>query len=323
LVIDTQGAEAEVIEGGKGSLWRFHWVQVETSSTNVYINGNTRETVDQLLNSAGFAMEAEIEQRPGHGDRIYKRIQEISASDRCFQSRNYQAINTARLRHLSGLPINLKNQSVLELGSGPGDITALFLDQNCCITSIDARPENIREASLRHQPSKQWNGFVYELPQIISPFKTSYDIVIAYGILYHLEDPLSLLRAVAAMQPRNFVLETCVTPETAPRLGPQQQLYPLHRCSELATDGSQSVTGVGCRPDRRWLWKTLQTLFDYVYCCTHQPHHPEFPLNWRSDAISNVQGLTRMIFICSSEPMNSDLLTESLPMLQHRSEHQD
>ncbi|MFM7676674.1 MAG: hypothetical protein ACKO5F_14095 [Synechococcus sp.] len=141
---------------------------------------------------------------------------------------------------------------------------------------------------------------------------TSYDLVIAYGILYHLDDPLPLLRAVAAIKPRHFLLETCVTPE----LSTQSSGYPLCRCSEQASDGSQSVTGVGCRPDRRWLWKTLQSLFQYVYSYTHQPDHPEFPLNWEADGIGNISGLSRMIFLCSNESISSKLVTESLPMRQ-------
>jgi hypothetical protein len=134
----------------------------------------------------------------------------------------------------------------------------------------------------------------------------------AYGILDHLEDPLSLLRAVAAMNPRHFVLETCVTPESST----QPSGYPLYRCNEQASDGSQSVTGVGCRPDRRWLWKTLQSLFEYVYSCRNQPDHPEFPLNWEADGIGGSTGLKRMIYVCSNEPINSELVAESLPMRQ-------
>ena len=53
LVIDTQGAEVEVIQGGTGSLWRFDWIQIETSSTNVYTNGNTRQLVHRLLRVCG------------------------------------------------------------------------------------------------------------------------------------------------------------------------------------------------------------------------------------------------------------------------------
>jgi len=312
LVIDTQGAEVEVIQGGSGSLWRFDWIQVETSIATVYTNGNTREAVHQLLTAAGFAMTAEIEQCPGHGDRIYKRIEPISSADDCFNSPNYQAINAARLKHLSQLPLELEQQSVLELGSGPGDLTAFWLDRQCCITRIDARPENIRAAALKHHCSLQWSGFVYELPHKIAPDNTSYDLVIAYGVLYHLQDPLCLLHAVAAMKPRQFVLETCVTSESST----ESSGYPLYRCGEQATDGSQSVTGVGCRPDRRWLWKKLQALFKYVYCSRHQPNHPEFPLNWEASPINNSTRLTRMVFICSSEPINSNLITESLPVRQ-------
>ena len=46
------------------------------------------------------------------------------------------------------------------------------------------------------------------------------------------------------------------------------------------------------------------------------PNHPELPLNWEADGIGNSDGLARMVFICSNEPIYSKLVTESLPMQQ-------
>jgi FkbM family methyltransferase len=316
LVIDTQGAELEVLQGAIGSLWRFDWIQVETSNVSVYENGATREAVHLMLSSHGFALNKEIEHRPGHGDRLYKRVQNIPPVDPCFASKDYQEINAARLKHLCNLPIDFKNQSVLELGSGPGDLSSHFLNNNCCVTSIDARPENVRAAMEKHRATKRWSGFGYQIPGQIAPQGTRYEVVAAYGILYHLDEPERMLSAVAALYPQYFILETCVTPEQSTEALENRMNAPLFPCRERADKGSQAITGLGCRPDRQWVWETLQRYFTFVYCCVEQPDYPQFPVNWHREALNDTPELTRMIFICSAEAINSESLTTKLPMLQ-------
>ena len=66
-VIDVQGSELDVLLGGIGSLWRFDFIQIETSSVNVYENGNTRDAVIKLLSNNGFQLTKTIEQVAGHG----------------------------------------------------------------------------------------------------------------------------------------------------------------------------------------------------------------------------------------------------------------
>lgn len=63
-----QGSELDVLLGGIGSLWRSDLIQIETSSVNVYENGNTRDAVSKLLSNNGFKLTKTIEQVPGHGD---------------------------------------------------------------------------------------------------------------------------------------------------------------------------------------------------------------------------------------------------------------
>ena len=57
-----------------------------------------------------------------------------------FSSEHYETHNRARLRHLASLGLELSGR-VLEVGSGPGDHTAFYLERGCSVVSIDARRE--------------------------------------------------------------------------------------------------------------------------------------------------------------------------------------
>jgi FkbM family methyltransferase len=311
LLIDVQGAELDVLEGAKGSLWRFNIIQIEASSVSVYTNGNTRDKVFEIMRSNGFRLESAHDMVEGHGDILFKRACFIGDADPGFSTKEYQDINSARIEHLASLNLELENQSVLELGCGPGDITRFLLEQGCFVTSIDGRPENISETMRRHQSSGRWNGFVYDLEQRIHPDSARYDIVLAYGVLYHLSSPADFIRRIAALQPKLFLLSTCVTPETT-------ALPPNHPAGLLREDqgnGTQALHGTGCRPLRNWLWELLKKEFDNVYACRHQPKHPQFPTDWTINT-NWKSTLTRMVFVCSHKQISSTWSMRDLPMQQ-------
>ena len=94
-----------------------------------------------------------------------------------------------RIEHLASLGISFDRKTVLELGSGPGDLAEYFLSEGAYVTSIDGRAENICTAHDKFKDNHRWTGFVYDLEKQIAPIDVKYDIVIAYGILYHLSNP--------------------------------------------------------------------------------------------------------------------------------------
>jgi hypothetical protein len=104
-----------------------------------------------------------------------------------------------------------------------------------------------------------------------------------------------------------LLLETCVS------FGVEAAVNPV---GEDATDPSQSVRGLGCRPTRRWVIDVLRGEFSYVYVPLTQPWHSEFPLDWSNPA-SPAQ-LTRAIFIASRRLIKNQLLVEELPDRQVR-----
>ena len=132
-----------------------------------------------------------------------------------------------------------------------------------------------------------------------------FDIVYAYGILYHLSNPGAALQFMSNACSGLLLLETCVS------LGEELSVNPT---KEDGAAPSQAIGGMGCRPTRPWLWRELSRLFEFVYATATQPAHEEFPTGWtvpRSES-----GLTRSVFVASRRPLESDLLLDHLPAVQ-------
>ena len=308
LLVDIQGAEIDFLLGARGSLWRFDTIQIEASSARVYQTGNTRDEVIRILSNHGFKLEKADEMVKGHGDYLFRRENPIGEPDQAFSSKGYLDINDARLEHLASLDLALENKTILELGSGPGYITEFLIKQGAYVTSIDARIENIQATRQKLNPSRRWNGFVYDVEKEIRPSIVNYDIVLAYGILYHLSNPRKLIERIAIMNPSLFIMETCVTPEQS-KSRPEQ---PSGLLEEDQTNGTQALRGTGCRPVRDWLWELLNKNFANSYTCKHQPAHPQFPTDWSITTRWN-KDLTRSVFVCSSNPIDASWALKELP----------
>src|SRR5262249_21359997 len=152
-----------------------------------------------------------------------------------------------------------------------GDHTTFFVDRGCSIVSVEPRPENCRlfRSNMRSlgisspDPVTLIESSLEEAEDLgLGPF----DVVYAYGILYHLTDPARGLAFMSRHCAGILLLETCVS------FGSDQSI------NLVVEDGpSQAVSGTGCRPTRTWVWSQLSKQFPYVYATATQPAHPEFP----------------------------------------------
>jgi FkbM family methyltransferase len=312
LVLDVQGAELEVLTGAAGSLWRFDWILCEVSSAAVYSVGATQKQVQQILESHGFILEGYFELRPGHGDVLYKRQPREMLDQDASKLTGVNNINIARINHLDSLPLDLKERSVLELGSGRGDLSDYFLAQGCALTSVEGRADLVSVAAARHEARShsRWSGFCYDMTKTLSPGACRYNVISAYGILNDLPDPIAFLDRVAAMKPELFLLESCVMSE-------YQSVDPSFVEQDDVNAGSQVVSEAGCPPSREWLWTALQARFAFVYACRSQPDHPDFPLDWSRGASAETN--TRMVFIGAERQLNCSYeLVSLLPQTQYR-----
>jgi 2-polyprenyl-3-methyl-5-hydroxy-6-metoxy-1,4-benzoquinol methylase len=91
-----------------------------------------------------------------------------------------------------------KNKSIVELGCGYGDFGNMILQKGAkrCL-SIDARSEHIKIGKERYPLI----NFLYmnceNMPDDIHTFFKDYDILIHFGLLYHLENPIEHLTSLS------------------------------------------------------------------------------------------------------------------------------
>lgn len=226
---------------------------------------------------------------------------------RNFHSQHYLQHNARRLEHLASLHLPVAGLSVLEVGAGIGDHSHYYIDRGCKITITDSRSDNIHYLRV-HFPDCDVQSLDMEHPSSIkgSPF----DIVHCYGLLYHLMNPEQALEFLGKQTRKMLFLDTCVS------FGQNEEIIIVE---EDQYNPTQSSSGFGCRPTRPWLYKKLQTLFEYVYLPKTQPNHEEFPLNWTAPEKHHAS-LQRAIFIASREKLTNDSLTLSLINKQTRHE---
>lgn len=220
-----------------------------------------------------------------------------------FYSDHYRRHDEARLSHLDGLGLPLRGRTVLEVGSGPGHHTWFYSVRECEITATDARPECVAEIQ-KHFPAVKTAVIDMNEPEPLATLGT-FEIVHCYGLLYHLHDPARAISALARACSDLLFLETCVTPH-----GEKS----VNLTEEIGSDYTQSISNIGCRPTREWVFEELKAHFPFVYQTRTQPDHDEFPLNWNT--IGDNNALTRMVTVSSRQPLDNTLLSPELLEVQ-------
>ncbi|CAN5333999.1 hypothetical protein BH10PSE2_BH10PSE2_07790 [soil metagenome] len=211
-----------------------------------------------------------------------------------FRDDGYLRMNTARLEHLSSVLQRMGSYaptgSLLELGAGIGDHTAFWIDRGFRVVSSDARPECV-EAIKNRFPDLNVRLIDADAPQ---SFEERFDVVYAYGLLYHLQRPALAIASMSQACSGTLFLETCVSfgDELAVNLVPEPADLP-----------SQSFHGMGCRPTRPWVFAELQKHFLHVYQLGWQPNHEQFPTDWSAPESAKA-ALHRAIFVASRTPLN-------------------
>jgi SAM-dependent methyltransferase len=234
----------------------------------------------------------------------------LEAANATFRSFHYLRHNQRRLEHLASLDLDLAGRTVLELGAGVGDHTTFFLDRGCTVLSVEPRAENCQLFTAAMQAHAKTGYSRVARARLVQCdvgsmdryITETFDIVCAYGLLYHLAEPQAALEAMARRCGDLLLLETCVS------FGANEAINPE---PEPQSSASQSFQGMGCRPTRPWVFSQLTGLFAYVYATKTQPAHEEFPLDWTTPPPGG--GLRRAVFVASRRPLSKPLLLDHLP----------
>jgi FkbM family methyltransferase len=216
-----------------------------------------------------------------------------------FDELNALAINHARLAHLESLRLPLSGKSVLDAGCGVGRLAQFFVKRGCRTVCIDARSENIDRLRALY-PGIETGVANVETDRLVR-FGV-FDIVVCYGLLNHLANPLAGLAHMAEVCGEMLLLETVISDCALPvcRLADEQSETP-----------NQALGGFGCRPSPAFIAMALTRLgFPFVYAPLEPPAHPDFEFEWLGDLADSRDGhALRYVFVASRTELESSQLT--------------
>lgn len=131
------------------------------------------------------------------------------------------------------------------------------------------------------------------------PDDKTFDIIVSYGTLYHLHNPILAIKNLANICKEFIILSTAGNGENngITFLTEQKQ-------------NAQSFTHKGCRPSRKWLENEFKKKFKYIYFPLSQPDHSDFKKSW----ISPVPQPCRFIILGSHKELVNPNLTTTLPI---------
>jgi FkbM family methyltransferase len=219
----------------------------------------------------------------------------------CFDTPEALELNQARVDHLRALELPLRGKRVLDVGCGVGHLAQFFVGQGCDVLCVDARKENIERLGELYPGLK---ARVFDVERDSFEDLGRFDIVFAYGVIYHLEDPFRALRNLAGVCDDLLLLETMVADHP----------LPLVRMAEETSTSNQAMRNVGSRPTPSFVALALRSAgFRHIYGPRTPPAHRDFRFTWTGDLSDSRGGhLLRCTFVASRTPLTNPSLVDLL-----------
>ena len=220
---------------------------------------------------------------------------EVSLFDQPF----YEAITRARLDHLESLGLPVDGKSVLDVGCGTGRLSEHFAQRSCDVTCVDGRPENIEQLRASYPGRK---AAVVDVESDVLLEQGRFDVVLCYGLLYHLAEPWGFMQRVGELGSDLLLLETCVADAEEPMLS-------LVRDPD---DPTMALRSVGSRPSPAYIAAALKSAgFPYVFRPHSAPDHPDFSWERRGDrAVFRDGHALRQVFVAARQPLDLPALEQ-------------
>jgi SAM-dependent methyltransferase len=201
------------------------------------------------------------------------KILEWSLEDRMskkfvFDEKASLEINAARKETLDWLLPSLMRdygvQTALDVGCGVGYFSDYLCGLGFNTVAFGVRSGNIEEARKRF-PEVEFHVSDIEAEEF--PLRRDFDVVLCYGLLYHLENPFRAIRNLYALTGKVAVIETRITPGTSP-------------VATLVREGQgedQSLNSIALIPSELCLTMMLYHAgFGYVYRPVELPRYRDF-----------------------------------------------
>jgi SAM-dependent methyltransferase len=181
---------------------------------------------------------------------------------------SYGSISESRKDFLEWLLLELGDaqalKTALDVGCGVGYFSNFLQSRQLSITGLDARANNITEAKRRY-PNIPFHVGNIEDPRV-REFGV-WDVVLSFGLLYHLENPFCAIRNLHALTRQFAVIESMVVPCDSP----------VGALVDEEFDEDQGLNYVALVPSESCLVKMLYRAgFVAVYKPLRMPEHVDF-----------------------------------------------
>lgn len=194
-------------------------------------------------------------------------------SQTVFDQSQYVSFNKARIDFLDVLLETLKREYVLktalDIGCGLGYFSNYLHDKKFDVIGVDARQKNILEARKRY-PHLQFGEGDLQSKDLVK--YGSFDLVLCFGLLYHLENPFLAIRNLSLISKRIVLIESMID------AGKQVS-------ARLVSEGraeDQSLNYIAFMPTEACFVKMLYAAgFRHVYRPKSFPLHPDFEDHWK------------------------------------------
>jgi len=194
-------------------------------------------------------------------------------------------------RLLPELRVNLELKTAIDAGCGIGVFSKHLATLGLSVVGFDARPENVEEARKRN-PDISFCVHDIEDTRVLE--LGSFDVVLCYGLLYHLENLSRAIRILHALTGKVLITESMIVPHH----------LPMAALVDEGSEEDQSLRGVALIPSEGYLVKMLYRAgFPHVYKVAKLPDHEDF-------RGSITHHMRRTILVASKVHLKSSILVK-------------
>jgi SAM-dependent methyltransferase len=185
-----------------------------------------------------------------------------------FDGLEYKRLIQTRTETIRQFVLEWKSESMVktavDAGCGVGFFSGVLRDCGLEVCGFDGRAENVAEA-IRRFPGIPFHQANVE-DQAVTELGR-FDLVLCFGLLYHLENTLGAIRNLYALTNKHLFIESVCCPG--------EESWMFLSDEESAID--QSLNSVAFYPTEGCLVKMLYRAgFQAVYRVTRLPDHPDF-----------------------------------------------